>query len=387
MNRSLKRFGIILIPTWGCNNTCDHCFENIGPRTASADFWDLFFRRAREFAEPKGIDRLVIYWQGGEVLTMPAREVERGLRIGEKVFAGSTTELEHHLQTNLMVYSHEWRDIIAHFFRGSISSSLDFPNVHRSTPRLGVAEYTSAWLAKKAEAECDGFEVNLITLPNSGTFDIGADRFYRFFKDEVGVKNLQINFPFPGIAGDKPARLDRDRLGRFMHDLYHTWIADGRGMLLNPFAPLEDRILREEGTLSCAFSFSCANFLFAVGPDGEVGQCDCWLSTHKEHRFGYLANNTIAVLLEAPTRRPFLTRATQMIGDPECGACEFWPICFGGCPLRADAFSGEFFSRDYYCPVYQSMCRDVVEERHREAVNLLAVRGSLPRTLLKAGTS
>lgn len=368
MTARTKRFGIILIPTWACNNTCDHCFEQLLPQSASADFWELFFRRAREFAESMSIGQLVVYWQGGEVLTMPPREVERGLQTGERLFADSATRLEHHLQTNLMGYSRDWRDIIANFFGASISSSLDYPNAHRSTPCLGVERYNEAWIAKKAEAERDGFTVNVITLPNPATFDSGADRFYRFFRDEVGVRSVQVNFPFPGIDGAKPARLDRERLGHFMHDLYRVWIANGRDLMLNPFRPLEERLLRGEGTLPCALSFSCAHFLFAVGPDGEVGQCDCWLSTRKEHGFGYLAEASMAELLEAPTRRPFLARSSRMIDDPECGACEFWSICFGGCPLRAYAFSNDFYSRDYYCPVYRSMCQDVVEERYREAV-------------------
>jgi uncharacterized protein len=365
-----KRFGIILIPTWSCSNTCDHCFEKLLPQTVDPGFWRLFFERARVFTEHERVDRLVVYWQGGEVLTMPPAEVERGLRTGERLFEGSGTAIEHHLQTNLMPYRAEWRDVIAHYFNGSISSSLDFPNVHRSTREITVADYTKAWLEKKGEAESDGFIVNLITLPNPSTFELGAARFYDFYSEEVRVKNLQINFPFPGVRPDRPARLDRDRLRGFMHELYRLWVAGGRVINLNPFAPLEDRILYNDGTLPCALSYSCARYLVAIGPDGEVGQCDCWLSTRKRHRFGYLSENTLLELLGSPARKPFLGRALRMIEDAECGACQFWSICYGGCPLRAFTFTGDFFSRDYYCPVYRSMCEDVVAERHRAACEL-----------------
>jgi sulfatase maturation enzyme AslB (radical SAM superfamily) len=59
-----------------------------------------------------------------------------------------------------------------------------------------------------------------------------------------------------------------------------------------------------------------------------------------------------------------------MIRDPECGTCELWSICFGGCPLRAFSFSGEFYSRDYYCPVYRSMCARILAQHQREAAAL-----------------
>ena len=363
MSRTEKRFGVILIPTWACNNTCDHCFEQLGPKTVTDGFWHLFYNRMREFAAAKRITQLVVYWQGGEILTMSPAEVERGLRLGEDAFGGSGTALEHHLQTNLMLYSRQWREIIAEFFGKSISSSLDFPNLHRSAPGIGVDQYTAAWLQKKAEAENDGFLVHLITLPNPRTLELGAEAFYRFFRDEVRVQNLQINFPFPGILADRPGKLDLAMLAEFMRSLYALWIDDGRRITINPFAPLEGRILRNEGTLPCAWSYSCADYLVSIGPDGEVGQCDCWLSTRKQHSFGYLADRSVADLLESPCRRPFLDRGSRMIRDDQCGVCEFWSICFGGCPLRAFTFSNDFLSRDYYCPVYRSMCEAVVDRR------------------------
>jgi uncharacterized protein len=358
-----KRFGVILIPTWNCNNTCTHCFEQLGPGTVTDGFWQLFYQRLREFGEANHIDRFVVYWQGGEVLTMPPTEVERGLRLGEAAFQGSDTVLEHHLQTNLILYSRQWREIIAEFFRGAISSSLDFPNLYRSAPSITVDEYTTEWLRKKTEAEADGFLVNLITLPNPRTLEVGARAFYQFFHDHVRIQNLQINFPFPGVQANHPEQLDLGGLADFMLSLYTLWVDEGRQMTINPFDALENRLMRDEGTLPCAWSYSCANYLISVGPDGEVGQCDCWLSTRKQHSFGHLADRTIAELLESPSRRPFLERGSHMIRDAHCGACEFWSICFGGCPLRAFTFSNDFLSRDYYCPVYRSMCEAVVDRR------------------------
>lgn len=365
MDQEPRQASVVLIPTWRCNCTCAHCFERLAPISAGEGFLRLFFGRMRELAELRGLSRLVVYWQGGEVLVMDPREVARGLRTGADLFRGSGTVLEHHLQTNLLPYSPAWRDVIGQFFSGSISSSLDFPNAYRAARWVSREQYADAWMTKKAEAEADGFTVSVVTLPNPGTLEAGAERFFRYFRDEVGVRNLQVNFPFPGVREGLPARLDPERLADFMCDLYETWVESGRSMNLNPFVPLERRIFEGSGPLSCAWSYSCAEFLLSVGPDGEVGQCDCWLSTQKQYRYGDLSRQPVREVMDAPARRLFLERPGRMIEDDECGTCPFWSICYGGCPVRAYLYSGDLFTRDYYCPVYRRIFSAVFERRPR----------------------
>ncbi len=373
----MKRFGVILVPTWQCNNTCDHCFEHTRAVSTDPSLWPLTFRRLREYAETAGVDRYVVYWQGGEVLTLPPDDVQRALDLGNDIFQGSGCELEHHLQSNLIPYHRRWAPIISQHFRGSISSSLDYPNIHRSTPTITPDGYTAAWLAKKNEALADGLTVNLISLPSPETLERGAERFYAFYRDEAKVENIQVNFPFTGYDGRHPAQLDLALLRTFMRDLYAIWVHDGRRLRLNPLEPLEERLLKGTGTLSCAMSHSCASYLVCIGPQGEVGQCDCWVSTRPSDNFGTLAEASLEALLQSPKRKPFLERATHMLRDPECAECAFWSICCGGCPVRAQSLAGSFYARDYYCPVYRGMCEDILVH-HRAEVAKLAQKGQQP---------
>lgn len=365
MRLSKQEISIVLVPTWFCNCNCNHCFERILPLTIGSEQWELFFLKIYDLVTAHNVKRLSIYWQGGEVFTMDPNMVRRGLEICSKVFESTDCTIKHHIQTNLLLYNDEWGRIISDYFSGSISSSIDFPNLYRSTPSIGQDEYINAWISKKEEAEKDGFIISIVTLPNVKTLELGAEAFHRFFKDEAAIRNVQINFPFPGLNKNKPVPLNLENLAEFFVELYQIWTESGRYLNLNPFVPLENRILRNNGNLSCTWSYCCADYLFSIGPDGEVGQCDCWISTQKNRNYGYLTDQAVTEILNSKKRSPFLDRPIKMIQNTECGVCEFWKICYGGCPVRAYAFSGDMFSKDHYCSVYRRLFRTIKENGER----------------------
>jgi radical SAM protein with 4Fe4S-binding SPASM domain len=271
------------------------------------------------------------------------------------LFRGCRVEIEHHLQTNLLLYEKEWADIIDTYFKGNISSSMDFPNLYRNTANLNSESYTEHWMQKKLQAERDGMTVNLITLPNNDTLKMGAVPFYSFFTDSIGVQNLQINLPFPGTRKGFPERMDLGALADFLEELNEVWIKSGRSINLNPFKALEDRVCRANGRLPCAWSFSCANYLFAVSPDLDVALCDCWVSTLKQFNYGRIGGSDLSAILGSENRRLFLQRPGKIIMSEDCGHCDYWAICYGGCPVRAYTFSGQLNSKDYYCTVYKRL--------------------------------
>lgn len=359
--RNGRVFSVVFVPTLACNCTCSHCFEELSGRTLGDSGWQPLFRRIRELAEALETRTLRLYWQGGEVLCMDPGSVKRGLEAAAAIFEDSGIALEHHLQTNLLLYdSAEWRDVVTAFSLGTLSSSVDLPNLYRRTPSLSPEEYNAAWLRRKEAAEADGFQVSAISLPNPETLRLGAERFYTFFAEELGVRNVQVNFPFPGRRpGLLP--LDLSQLATFMRDLYEVWVARDRYLNLSPFRCLEDRLVHAKGELLCPWGYSCANSILAVGPSGEVAQCDCWLLTFRDFDFGSLMEQPVQGVLNSSQRRVFLDRPVRLMQDSECGECEFWKLCYGGCPVRAFAFKGDIFSPDHYCPVYREMFSAVLE--------------------------
>ena len=98
-----------------------------------------------------------------------------------------------------------------------------------------------------------------------------------------------------------------------------------------------------------------------MGPDGAVGQCDYLVSTVKEFNFGSLIDEPMDKIFNSPQRRLFLDRPLRLMQNSPCGECRFWKLCHGGCPTRAFTFTGNLFSPDHYCPVYQAMFSAILE--------------------------
>ena len=355
---------MIFVPTLACNCRCLHCFEELNGHSIEISKLEMIFEKMLELAERVQCRTLSLYWIGGEVLCLNPDVVQKILAVAARVFQGSGITLAHRLQSNLLLYdSVKWQDVLAGAFQGRVSSSLDFPNLYRQAPGLGADEYLKAWLGKKETAERDGLKISVISLPNPHTLRLGAERFYLFFQEEVRVRNLQINFPFPGR--NTPLQLlDLPEFARFMADLYELWIATGRNLDLSPFMYLENRLLHQSAEQNCWSSFSCATNFLAMGPDGTVGQCDYFVSTVntvKEFNFGSLIDEPMDKIFNSPQRRLFLDRPLRLMQNSPCGECRFWKLCHGGCPIRAFTFTGNLFSPDHYCPVYQAMFSAILE--------------------------
>lgn len=353
-------FSVVFLPTLACNCTCSHCFENLAGHRIDDHNYEMIFSKMRELAETVGCRILRVYWQGGEVLCLSPESIQKALDVSKSVFEGMDIKIEHHLQTNLLNYDTDtWKDVISSFTLGSISSSVDFPNVYRKTPTISEDEYLHAWLKKKEAAEKDGFTVSVISLPNPETLKLGAERFYKFYSDEIGIKNVQVNFPFPG-GDDGLQSLDLDELAVFMIDLYEFWIASGRGLNLSPFQAMEDRLLRNKGSLACCWSYSCATSLICIGPKGDVGQCDCWVANFDDYNFGSI-DQPFEEILNSDNRQLFLDRPLKLMNNTKCGECKFWKLCGGGCAVRAMTFTGDFFAPDHYCPVYYALFSAILD--------------------------
>lgn len=353
-------FSIVFIPTLACNCECLHCFEHLG-QPPDCD-WDVVFTRVREMAEEVGCDTLRIYWQGGEVLTMSPDAVLAILDAEQRAFADVPISVERHLQTNLLLYDGpRWKHVLERFELQTVSSSIDYPNLYRVAPGLSGEDYNAAWLEKKEQVEADGFDVSVISVVNEATLETPVQRFYDYYV-ERGIRSFQLNLPFPGTKGGiEPLQLPR--LGRFLVELYHHWIGDDRRSNLSPFKALEERLGGSWAPLVCAWSFSCASSLIAIGPTGDVGQCDCWVSTYRQFDFGSVFTHSARQLLNAPQRQSFKQRGLELAWNSRCGQCRFWSVCHGGCAVRAFTLEGKLNEPDYYCPAYRTLFSEILREQ------------------------
>jgi radical SAM protein with 4Fe4S-binding SPASM domain len=355
-------FSLILLPTLGCNADCDYCFENKTDRQLSLDQLALLIEKVMEFLEQEHIEKVSLYWQGGEIMTLPPEWFEQADSIIRKSAEAHGKEVVNYLQSNMIGYSEAWNRVLAEMFGNSVGSSMDFPNLHRRLTGGGPEEYEALWTRNVREARAAGIQVSVIAIPNEKTLELGAERFYSRFADDWGITEFQVNTPFPGGASNRVKAgypLDAERLGRFLVDLATVWLdrGFGTGVQVGPFDRLLEYFVHGRKNLLCIWQDNCANEFICIDPQGYISQCDCWAASYPEFRFGNIFNHdSLATILRtSEARRRLRERPGAVIQHEECIDCRYLGICHGGCPVRAFSVHGDLNRKDPYCPVYLTL--------------------------------
>ncbi len=376
---------LILLSTLKCNAACEYCFEHKTDDRLSLDRLRIMIDKVLDYMEAKTIGALTIYWQGGEAMLLPPNWYERAYDSIAEAAAGRTIQVRHCLQSNLLAYSKKWNPIIARMFDNCIGTSLDYPNLYRKLPGKSPEHYDALWLRKVREAQAAGIKIEVISLPNQATLDIGAERFYSYFVDELQLTDFQINTPFPGGALTSAKQelwaADSERLLRFHLDLAAIWLERGyaHGVKIGPFDALLDYFSHRHAVLPCIWGDNCVDRLIAIDARGYMAQCDCWVTSYPDYRFGNIfSDQSLAELLQTSTaRRQFTERPIRLV-QRDCIDCDYLSLCHGGCPIRTYSFHGTLFEIDPYCGLYKGLFKQLEESAvklAREAVDSRKVGG------------
>lgn len=377
-------FSVILLPTDECNVACDYCFEHKEPHRLPMLLVPLLTKQLLDHLEHEGIEECEIYWQGGEAMIMgPAWFSEVG-RTMDAAAAERGRRFTHYLQTNLIGYSPAWNDVLRDMFGGSLGTSMDYPNLHRKLFKGGAENYTTTWTKRLREAQAAGLEVGVIAVLHQGSLDAGAEAFYRYYTEELGLTSFQVNTPFPGgpaKAVEAEFDLDKEALAEFLGELFDLWMERGyaNGVALGPFDALIHHFTGEPARLPCIWKENCSNQFISVDSKGTVAQCDCWVTSYPESFFGnvFKEPNLTTLLRESPARRAFVERPKHLVEHEDCLQCRYLSICHGGCPVRTYSALGTMLAKDPYCEVYKAVfARAESHGRNRLRHQLLATHSS-----------
>jgi radical SAM protein with 4Fe4S-binding SPASM domain len=316
-------------------------------------------------------------------MTLPPEWFEEANAVIQKIADRSNRQVVHYLQSNMIAYSSKWNRVLAEMFGNSVGSSMDYPNVHRKLKSGGSREYERIWSRNVQKAKEAGIEVGVISIPNERTLETGAERFYSHFVDELGIKDFQINTPFPGGEANCVKMgypLDTQRLSKFHTDLANVWLERGlqRGVRVGPFDKLVYYFVHGSKDFLCIWRDNCVNEFVCIDPRGHVAQCDCWVTSYPEFWFGNIFDSSSLsdLLRHSPARQRLQSRPGLLIQNEDCLECEYLSICHGGCPVRAYTVHGDIFRKDSYCQFYRNLFQDVEE---------LAARSVQPADMMMKG--
>ena len=90
----LNHFSVLISPTFRCNADCEYCFENKTSDVMELDDFERILRRIATYLRQQDVTDLTLYWQGGEIFTMPPEWLLRAHDICREI--AEKTEITHH---------------------------------------------------------------------------------------------------------------------------------------------------------------------------------------------------------------------------------------------------------------------------------------------------
>jgi uncharacterized protein len=185
----------------------------------------------------------------------------------------------------------------------------------------GAEAYTRLWTQRLCEAKAAGIEIGVIAVLHPASLEAGPEKFYRYFTEELGLGDFQVNTPFPGGPAkqlENDFKLDLGELARFLVGLFDIWIARGytSGVSLGPFDGLINHFTGEPARLPCIWKENCSNQFISIDSKGTVAQCDCWVTSYPEYFFGnvFQEPDLTRMLKTSRARRDFVERPKVWLG-------------------------------------------------------------------------
>jgi uncharacterized protein len=390
-------FHVLAKPTGPiCNLDCEYCFflskEALypGDRFRMAD--DLLDTYLRQVIESQRSSEVTIAWQGGEPTLMGVDFFRRAIELAETHRRPDQT-IAHTIQTNGTLLTDEWCELLAEH-RFLVGISIDGPPELHDAYRVDKrGNPTFDKVVRGLELlQAHDVDVNVLCTVNAANQDHALD-VYRFFRDELGTRHLQL---IPIVERDNDTgyqegdtvtdrSVDPDGWGRFLIAIFDEWLRADVGSV---FVQMFDAALASwvgAPPAVCIFGETCGDAV-ALEHNGDLYSCDHFVEPR--HLLGNIAETHMVDLLASPQQRAFGAAKRDTL-PRYCRECDVRFACHGECPknrftLTPDGEPG----LNYLCAGYLAFFRHVdgpmrimadLLRRGRFADEIMTVFASAPR--------
>lgn len=366
-----QHLSLIMLPITACNSQCTYCFEEKSNKQMNLSTVTTIFNRLQEYAVETTLTSVDFYWQGGEITLLPPDFFYKMQALSHSILKNSGIEVLHYMQSNLLELPKDWIKVIESVFNGKLGTSLDYPNLYRKSQFFNPQNYAKR-VANHIQILKDiGIKVGVISIPNDQSFAKGARDFYHYFTQTLNLDFFQVNFLFPGgpvqslqkrIENQKQASI------QFYTDLLQIYFENKNQITLQPFNYILDALNYKKTKITptiCVWSKDCSASFLSIGPDGQVGLCDCWNTSYPDFSFGNIHQHSIKEILSSNKRKIFTNRLETILFK-ECTDCDYLNLCFGGCPIRTFSFYNTLEHKDYYCYLYQCLFEKAIELQNQQ---------------------
>jgi uncharacterized protein len=335
-----------------CNLDCAYCFY----LDREADpYGGLPDRRMSVETLERLVDGYLFYsfphsmfaFQGGEPTLAGLPFFQKVLEF-QRGYARPGQTISNTLQTNGILLDEDWCRL---FREGNwlIGVSLDgWQEVHDCyrTNRAGKGSWERVIEAIRLLRRHQ-VEFNILCVLSQANVEKPKE-LYRFYRG-LGVDNMQF-IPLAEFAPDgrpAPFTISAAQYGTFLTELFDAWWPDRRKVRIRIFDNLAEA-LAGQGPGNCTMLTTCDSYA-VVEYNGDVFPCDFFVNG--EWKLGNIHLDSWPEIARRRKRVQFA--AKKAIGHPDCQACDYQAICYGGCPKFRHGQRRDFSDLDYFCGAYK----------------------------------
>ncbi|MGC8767560.1 MAG: radical SAM protein [Brevinematia bacterium] len=336
----MQEISVIIKPTLACNVSCKHCAVEHRPFVNSCpDFYIKALREIFDFRkryldfDTKAVE---IIWRGGEPMLLGPSFYENVSYLLEKTFP--EVKFYHGMQTNLLLYNSNWKNVFSGIFEWRVGTSYDFFSTIRP---YSVEKFLSILKRFQDDSGLPGYVICVLSnenylrvldicyLANNESFDLKLNYLY-----QVGsARRLSFFSPKKYKKALVEVVRNRNQFSKIKIDPIDFFVEFFEG---------------KRKKLPCPCTSDCGKTIFAVYPDGSIYNC-AELADINYFCYGNVNNGIDPDIY-------FSLQMQKIVNSEECLGCEI--DCGGGCIKQRILFGKSITKPTPFCKVWKALFKE-----------------------------
>ncbi|MEX1378419.1 MAG: TIGR04083 family peptide-modifying radical SAM enzyme [Eubacteriales bacterium] len=354
-NKEENQPNFMIIPSMSCPAACKYCFgPNIGP-TMDTKRAEEVIEYVRKVSEELKLQKVYITFHGGEPLCA-------GHEVIENLISNMKNRIHNvsfSIQSNLWFLDDEYCKLFKKY-DVNVGTSLDGPKEINDAQR-GEGYYDKTMESIKL-ANKYGIDVGCIATFTSKTIHKWREVFDFFLDTNL---SFSVHPSVSSIKESSDLSVSPDEYTLLIKEMMDYYLENYHDVSIGTLNQYCRGVSSGEGHV-CTFK-DCFGMFFAIDPNGDIFSCQRFAG-QKEYSMGNISDSpSFAELVQSPAAQNFIKR--EMAIKEECGECDHYSYCKGGCAYNAINNSDNNSSKDPYCEAYKEFYSHIKEKLFEEMIS------------------
>ncbi|MBO6565977.1 MAG: radical SAM protein [Pseudomonadales bacterium] len=332
---NVSKLVVVLKATRLCNLRCTYCNSWAeGPGNTMS--FEVLVKSLKQIIGIPNVTRLEFVWHGGEVTMLKPKFFKKLIWLQQNL-KRKDQQITNSIQSNATNFSTEWLE----FLRAtgmSVGISIDGPPAVHDMRRITSDGLPTSNLVRNGiqQLRSYGIPYGALVVVDRYVRDSGPEQLFEYFKS---IQLYEIDFlnivPDNRTGTGDPLQEDfipYDEYIEFLTKAFEVWWDSYREIIEVTMFTDFVKLFRKEtdSPAHCYWAGNCSNEVITLEANGDVSPCDKYID-NKDHIYGSLLNNDLALLLENAKHHQETTseekKATELMSN-----CKWFSVCNGGCP-------------------------------------------------------